>query len=287
MRRIACGRAARAAAGVALLAGCGSDPAGPPAGAGSPPPMVGSVDCGAFLVSGDPRSTSGATWTYRSTDDGVEYRLEGLLLVPAGDGPFGAVVVSHGKGGLPVHYSASVGRTLVSWGLVVIATRYTHAADNDGHNATLLPAGADGASEANVLRARKTRGLLACVGAADTGRVAAHGHSMGAFVTAQWAGTHAGDLRAASHTAGGTSTGPNATQPAAAARIVTPYQIHHGDADAVVPLAADQALAAVLAANAVPHELHVYAGFSHERMASDAGMLARVREWYRTYGVLP
>lgn len=285
MRRPARGVAC-AAACVALLTACASEP-GEPNRSGSPAPAPGSVDCGAFLVSGDPRSTAGASWTYRSTDDGVEYRLEGLLLVPAGNGPFAAVVVSHGKGGTPSAYSANVGRTFVGWGLAVIATRYTHAADNDGRNALLLPAGPDGASEANVLRARKTRGLLACVSEADAGRVAGHGHSMGAFVTAQWAGTHPGELRVASHTAGGTTNGPNATQPAAAARIVTPYQIHHGDADSVVPLAADQALAAALAANAVPHELHVYAGFSHERMASDAGMLGRVREWYRAYGLLP
>ena len=59
------------------------------------------ADCTAFVVSGDPHSQLGATWTYDSTDDGVRYVLEGVLFTPPGDGPFPAVVLSHGKGGTP------------------------------------------------------------------------------------------------------------------------------------------------------------------------------------------
>ena len=94
------------------------------------------------------------------------------------------------------------------------------------------------------------------------------------------------DFRAASHTAGGVSQGPNATKPEAAEQIITPYQLHHGDADQVVALAQDQTLNTILNNNGTPHELHVYAGFDHQRMAFDAGMLAPVRAWYTTHGVL-
>lgn len=246
---------------------------------------VQAASCPAFVVTGDPRATGGATWTYRSTDQGVTYAMEGILFVPATAAPYPAVVVSHGKGGTPRGYSATIARTMVTWGMVVIGPMYTHAPDAD--DAGNLPDGADGASTANVQRAHKARELLACVAGVDTTRVAAHGHSMGAFVTGQVLGTFTGDFRAASHTAGGVSpSGPNATKPAAAQQIVTPYQLHHGDADQVVALALDQTLNNILAANGVPHQLNVYAGFDHQRMAFDTTMLSRVRSWYQLHGVL-
>jgi dienelactone hydrolase len=271
-----------------LLAGCREDPAGPTSPPGTNPTVTSSAGaaCSALAISGDPRGRNGATWTYTSNDGGVEYRLEGVLLVPGGAGPFPGVVVSHGRGGAPAAYSANVGRTMVTWGLVVIATRYTHAANNDGRNATFLPAGPEGASEANVMRAHKARDLLTCLGYVDMARVAAHGHSMGAFVTGQLLGRHGADFRAASHTAGGVSPGVNATQAAAAENITTPYQLHHGDQDMVVPLAFDRALDSILTARGARHELHVYAGFGHEDVAADARMFDRVRDWYTTFGVL-
>jgi len=243
------------------------------------------ANCAGFAVSGNPRSATGANWTYRSTDQGVSYALEGVLFVPPnGSGPFPGVVVSHGKGGTPRAYSATVGRTMVTWGMVVIGTMYTHAPDaEDQGNA---PDGPDGASSANVQRANKARDLLTCVGGVAMTRVAAHGHSMGAFVTGQLLGTHPNAFRAASHTAGGAGDWPSVTRPATAARIVTPYQLHHGDADQVVPLALDQELDRILTTSGTLHELRVYAGYDHARIASDATMLARVRTWYQTHGVL-
>ncbi len=243
------------------------------------------VTCAAFVVTGNARSATGATWTYRSTDLGVQYALEGILFIPpTGSGPFPAVVVSHGKGGTPRGYSATIARTMVGWGMVAIGVMYTHAPDAD--DAGNLPDGPDGASTANVQRAKKTHDLLGCLGTVAMGRIAAHGHSMGAFVTGQVLGTYPSDFRAASHTAGGVSDGPNATKPAAAQLIVTPYQLHHGDADQVVALAQDRTLDGILTANGVPHELNVYAGYDHAMMAFDAGMLARVRTWYQNHGVL-
>jgi predicted esterase len=73
---------------------------------------------------------------------------------------------------------------------------------------------------------------------------------------------------------------------AVAAQIVTPYQLHHGDADPVVQLQHDQALADILEASGVEHELHVYAGYNHEQITDDPTMFGRVRGWYTTYGVL-
>ena len=243
------------------------------------------ANCSAFVVSGNPRGVNGANWTYRSTDQGVLYSMEGVLFVPSTAAPYPAVVVSHGKGGTPRGYSSNIARTMVTWGMVAIGPMYTHAPDAD--DAGNAPNGADGASTANVQRAHKARELLACVSGVDTARVAAHGHSMGAFVTGQILGTHTGDFRAASHTAGGVSaTGPNATKPAAAQQIVTPYQLHHGDADQVVNIGLDRELDRILTANGVTHQFHVYAGFDHAQIAFNATMLSRVRSWYSTHGVL-
>jgi dienelactone hydrolase len=246
-------------------------------------PTAVTVDCSAFTVTGDPRSANGATWTYQSTDQGVRYRLEGVLFVPQGIGPFPAVVISHGKGGQPNGYSANIARTMVGWGMVAIATMYTHASSSaDSGNE---PEGGDGASQANVLRAHKARDLLTCAGNVDLMRVAAHGHSMGAFLTGQLLGTYPADFRAASHTAGGLSLGPLATQLSAAEKIVTPYQLHHGDADIVVPLLFDQMLAGILASGGKTYELQVYPGYDHQEITSDSRMLERVHSWYQTHGM--
>ena len=137
------------------------------------------ANCNAFTVVGDPRTTNGANWTYRSTDAGLTYALEGVLFAPAGTGPFPAAVVSHGKGGTPRGYSARMARIMVGWGMVAIAPMYTHAPDAEDQGN--LPDGPDGASAANVQRTRKARELLACVGGVDLTRVAAHGNSLRAL----------------------------------------------------------------------------------------------------------
>lgn len=246
---------------------------------------AGSVNCGAFAVTGSPSSQNGATWTYSSTDDGVAYSLKGILLAPPGAGPFPAIVVSHGKGGSAGGYSLRVGQTMRGWGAVIIGTNYSHGSDSAGD----LPLGPNGASAENVLRAHKAFDLLRCVASVDRSRVAAHGNSMGAFVTSALLSTFPTDFRVASHTAGGVFT--TAGQPTAAPTpaqvqgIRTPYQLHHGDADTVVPLAMDQTLDGILTSLGVPHQLHVYPGVDHPGIAFHATMLARVRTWYTNRGL--
>lgn len=247
---------------------------------------VGAVRCSSFRVTGTPSSASGATWTYQSTDDGVPYSLKGILLSPSGAGPFPAVVVSHGKGGAATSYSRNVGQVVRTWGAVVIATNYSHGSNSAGD----LPLGADGASPENLLRAHKAFDLLRCVPSVDLTRVAAHGHSMGAFVTTGLLGTYPADFKVASHTAGGLNTSASAEAAAPsrvlAAAVRAPYQLHHGDADTVVPLAMDRALDAVLTEQQVPHQLVVYPGVTHPQIATDATMLGAVRAWYSQHGLL-
>jgi acetyl esterase/lipase len=248
-------------------------------------PLPDRANCANLTVEGSPSGSRGATWRYSSTDAGVRYSLTGVLFAPTGSGPFPAALISHGKGGSAADYSARIARTMIAWGMVAIGTNYTHA--QDPVDTGLLPQGEDGASDANVLRALKTRQLLSCLRYVDATRVAAHGHSMGAFVTGELLGRHPSVIRAASHTAGGaTENGPNATRLATAEHIRTPYQLHHGTDDTVVRPELDRALRDVLRANRVPHELRMYTGYDHREIAADAGMLERVRQWYRTHGVL-
>ena len=157
------------AAMLCLATGCGDSkpatqpsPAGPPAG---------------FLLTGDPTSANGATWTYQATTGGVTYDLQGILFKPAGTGTFPAVIVSHGAGGNANGYSRTIARTMVAWGLVVMATNYTHAGNAPvGSPGT---AADPGASTANIARARQLVELLRGLGYVDMNRIALHGHSMG------------------------------------------------------------------------------------------------------------
>jgi dienelactone hydrolase len=267
---------------------CGSNPLPPPAVA-PPAASASAVSCANFTITGTPTAASGASWTYHSTDDGVAYSLKGVLLAPPGAGPFPAVVVSHGKGGSARGYSTRIAQTMRGWGLVAIATNYSHGSDSAGD----LPLGADGASPENLLRAHKAYDLLRCVGggaAVDRTRVAAHGHSMGAFVTAALLGAYPADFKVASHTAGGVNDSGqpgNAPTPAQVQGIRAPYQLHHGDADSVVDLAMDQILDTILTGLGVPHELRVYPGVDHAGISMHATMLSRVRSWYTAKGLLP
>ena len=264
---------------VAALVGCGKSPTVP----------AENNNDGEFIVAGDATAARGATWTFRGTVAGVSYDLQGVLFKPSGSGPFPAVVISHGAGGNAAGYSSSVAGEMVKWGMVAIATNYTHA----GGVALGAPGTASetGASSANVSRAHLTYTLLRRLGYVDMSRVAAHGHSMGAFVTAALIGAHSADFRAASHTAGGARPGTSvgalpAPVESQVQGIRVPYQMHHGDRDVVVQLAADRLLESILAAQGVTHELHVYAGADHDDVTRDATVLSRVRGWYLRHGVL-
>ena len=255
-----------------IAAGC-DRPTSPAAPTPSPAPTPAPAPAAQFATAGDPESDGGATWTLRGPIDGMVVDLRGVLMKPTGPGPFPAVVVSHGYGGSARQFSTAMGREMRGWGLVAIATDYTHA----GGGPTGAPGGANdlGGSAANVVRAHATLSILSRLGYVDLRRVAAHGHSMGAFVTTALAATHGDLLRVASHTAGGVRLDgiPLAAAPALAqaALIRTPYQWHHGDADDVVPLAMDQLFEAALDASGVPHDGHVYAGEHARHRATPRG----------------
>jgi dienelactone hydrolase len=240
----------------------------------------------ALSIAGDPESGAGATWTLTGTLDGTTVELQGILLKPRGRGPFPAVVLSHGAGGNAQSYGRALGGVMRTWGLVCIATNYTHARGAPlGIPGTLL---SQGASPANAFRAHAAVTILARLGYVDMRRVAAHGHSMGAFVTTAFAADYPGDVRVASHTSGGVLLdaihidGMPAPSVAQARRIHAPYQWHHALLDYAVPFLLDRRLDSVLSA---PHEGHLYRRLRHAEVADDREVLARVRAWYAAHGM--
>jgi dienelactone hydrolase len=266
------------------LAGCATT--SPAARAGATTERASAPDSGAFVIAGDPHGEAGSPWSFRGTVDGVRYDLTGVLFAPDGPGPFPAVILSHGSGGSAQRIADAVGRTMVGWGFVCIAVNYTHAVG--------VPSGAPGgssetgASRANVLRAHMTRELLPRIPYVDTMRVAAHGHSLGAYLQVAWLAAYPNDVRVASATGGGIRPPRSRIVPAPtideAAHLSVPYQMHHGSADQTVPLSWDERLAAVLREHGVPNALYVYDG-GHLAPRADPLMFQRVRAWYAANGV--
>ncbi|HEY2644905.1 MAG TPA: dienelactone hydrolase family protein [Galbitalea sp.] len=266
---------------VSLLGGCHprltqTSRSAPPASATGP----------ALKVSGDPESAAGASWTLTGTLEGTQVDLQGILLKPHGRGPFPAVVLSHAAGGNAQSYGRALGAVMRSWGLVCIATNYTHAREAPlGTPGTVLD---QGASAANAFRAHAAVTILARLGYVDVRRVAAHGHSMGAFVTTALVAAYPNDVRVASHTAGGVVLdaihvqGVPIPSVAQARRIQTPYQWHHGLRDVAVPFLLDEQLDAALSA---PHEGHLYGRLNHAEVAENREVLARIRTWYTANGL--
>jgi dienelactone hydrolase len=240
-----------------------------------------------FNIVGNPEATTGAKWTFRKTVDGVDYDLSGILYKPTGPGPFPAVILSHGSDGSAEFLGAMLAPVMVQWGLVCIGTNYTHSSGVPIGS----PGGASelGASHANVLRAHMTYELLARLGYVDMSRIAAHGHSMGAYVNAALLGAYPNDFRAASATGGGVRPGfivrGPAPSPSQAQTIRTPYQFHHGDADTVVPLSYDQRFDSLLTANGVEHQFYVYPGADHLAIRAGPVVLQHVRDWYAAHGM--
>ena len=239
-----------------------------------------------LLIAGDPESTSGATWTLVGTLDGTPVDLKGVLLKPRGRGPFPAVVLSHGAGGNAPAYGGALGSVMRGWGLVCIAVNYTHARGAPlGAPGTLFQ---QGASSSNAFRAHAAVTVLARLRYVDVRRVAAHGHSMGAFVTTAFVAAYPDDVRVASHTAGGVLLDAihHGSMPvpsvAEARRIQAPYQWHHGLLDYAVPFLLDSRFDAALTA---PHEGHLYGRLDHAEVATDPEVLSRVRAWYTAHGM--
>lgn len=236
----------------------------------------------------------GQRWTY---DDG-KLKMDGILVKPEGQGPFPAVLISHGLGGSAASFGSQKAREMVRWGLVCIAPNYTHSRDNLG------PMGAGGAarprpgaprrndfgaSDENLRRAARALDILASLPYVDPRRLAAYGHSMGGFVTIGLAAREPQRLKAAAISGSGIAGRAGYAAPSAesAANIRTPFILFHGADDATVRPEQSAALQAVLDEHQVPVQRHVFEGVGHpvdQQRSSE--VFERTRAWLARHGVL-
>lgn len=224
----------------------------------------------------------GEKWTYK--DDKVT--MEGVFLKPEGNGPFPAILISHGKGGSSDGFGLPKAREFVKWGLVCIAPSYTHARNAP---AAKMPGGGDGASEENLRRAAKCLDILESLPYVDKKRLAAYGHSMGGFVTIGLAGTAPDRLKAAAIT--GSGIAPRAGFPAPstelAQKVRTPFLMMHGSADKTVRPQQSADLKDILDKNKIANERHVFEGEGHPiDQSKRAEVFDLLRKWYEKNGVL-
>jgi dipeptidyl aminopeptidase/acylaminoacyl peptidase len=215
----------------------------------------------------------------RFTFDDGKGTIRGILVKPAGKGPFPAVLISHGLGSTAERFARPKVREFVKWGFVCLAPDYTHS-DPQGDRRTF------GASTENLRRARQCLDLLASLPEVDARRVCAYGNSMGAFVTVGLAAAEPGRLAAAAITAGGVNRVGGFAAPAqeSAAAIRTPFCILHGTRDTTVPPERSALLESVLKEKKVDCQRHLFEGVGHDlhsTRADDVG--ARIKAWFEKY----
>ncbi|HKE01648.1 MAG TPA: prolyl oligopeptidase family serine peptidase [Planctomycetota bacterium] len=227
----------------------------------------------------------GIDFTY--TD--AETTFTGILVKPAGDGPFPAVIVSHGQGGSALGYSLAKANEFLAWGVVSIAPNYTHAAGGSTAPATT------GDCPENVARGLKCLHVLKTLPYVDSQRLALWGHSKGAYVTIGLAAAAPGEFRAAGMSSGGVIPDAAGTQNAAptvseASPTTAPFIMFHGTGDPVVNPMQSLLFQQTLDAHGVANLRILYATSEHnlhQVPSINADMLSRFHDWLEDHGVLP
>ena len=234
---------------------------------------------------------TGTNFTY--TD--ASRTFTGIMLKPEGNGPFPAVVISHGAGGSANGYSLTKAREMLSWGLLTIAPNLTHAAGGETNAVNM------GFCPENLARLNSCLDVLNTLLYVDTNRLALFGHSMGAFATVGSAGVLTNRLRAVAITAGGVIPDPAGTNSATptiteANPIRTPLLMIHCDADPVVPPSRSQLLQQGLNSNGIPNLRVIVSSNSvpsaawhnlHQDASANTLILTNTRSWFQTHGLLP
>jgi dienelactone hydrolase len=228
---------------------------------------------------------NGQNWTYDPGDGGE--MISGVLVQPTvGMPPYPAVLISHGQGGSATSFGLSKATIMKQWGFLCIAPNYTHTN-------TSYAIGADGWSPENERRARACVTILNSLGTVDTNRIAAYGHSKGAFVTAGFCGATNNRIAVAAITAGGT-TGTSDTTPASPAAqevqgIRIPFLMQHGTDDTTVFPVQSATLQSILISNAVVAKRILYQDMGHnietDPLCTNA-VFNSIREWFIAKGIL-
>jgi len=222
---------------------------------------------------------NGNQWTF---SEGA-WSIHGFLEKPSGNGPFPGILVSYGRGGSAEAFNRLFGSDLTAKGLVVITVDYTHAGAGEGESSGY------GSSPENIKRAKKCLEILRSLKYVDGKRLAAFGHSMGAFLTIGLAAEPDSGLKAAVASAGGVvpQAGYAAPTEDVARKIKVPMLILHGDKDTTVPPERSATLQQILDAQKTPCERHLYAGRGHDIVRIEhADEVERIAAWLRRFGVL-
>jgi dienelactone hydrolase len=235
---------------------------------------------------------SGTNFTY--TD--AQRTFTGVMLKPPGNGPFPAVIISHGAGGAATGYSLGKAREMVNWGMVCLGPTLTHVAGGETNSPNM------GHCPENQARLVACANVLASLSYVDANRLVLFGHSMGAFATIGGAAALDGRLRTAVITAGGVipdSAGTNNAAPTEteAAPVRTPFRMFHCDADPVVLPVRSQLFQQLLQAGSVTNLRTLYSSNSipnanhwhniHQDPAINADVLTNTFLWFQARGVLP
>ncbi len=224
--------------------------------------------------------------------------FSGIMLKPAGSGPFGGLIINHGAGGTANGYSLAKAREMTAWGLVCIGPTLTHTAGGETNAVNM------GNCPENIARAIACVNVLASQSYVDTNRLAMFGHSMGAFATIGDAAALVGHIRSVSMTAGGVLAdnvvgGSNNATPTVseASPLRAPFLMFHCDADPVVPPARSLLFQQVLVTNAVPQQRLVISSNSipnpanwhniHNDLNINTMILTNTRAWFQSHGVVP
>lgn len=231
-------------------------------------------------------SLSGDQWS--CTADGKV--LSGFLLKPAGEGPFPAIVLSHGLGGRAQEMMRARGAALVGMGFVCIATDYTHAATGAGRgDRSKIDFTQVGARPENIRRGLACIEILCQRRDVDPKRIALYGHSMGAFLTIALAAAAPDKVAAAAITAGGCVPDGDAAAPtvAVASRVRAPFLILHGTADTTVPPERSELLRRKLVEQGVKCDRRLFEGVGHGLPNDRREEVDRLlRDWFQACGLL-
>ena len=235
---------------------------------------------------------SGTNFTYSD----AARSFTGIMLKPAGNGPFPGVIISHGAGGTANGYSLTKAREISAWGVVCIGPTLTHTAGGETNSYNM------GFCPENLARISVCANVLASLSYVDTNRLALFGHSMGAFATIGSAAVLTNRFRAAVITAGGVipdSAGTNNAAPTVteANPIRKPFLMFHCDGDPVVPAIRSELFQQILDTNAVLNQRILYSSNSipnqnnwhniHQDAAINADVLTNTFQWFQARGILP
>lgn len=221
-------------------------------------------------------------WDFTYTEPGWDTQMTGIIHKPQGEGPFPAVVISHGKGGAAIGFSLLKAQ---EWfpEYVSIAPNYTHAGKRLGGE------GPEGGSPENVRRAMRSLDILESQDLADLigpvvdrSQLYLYGNSMGGDVTIEASAQAGSRIKRAAYTASGLDPQRTPSGAAAAETVEAPFLMLHGEYDGTVPPAASQAWAEALEEAGKAYQLVWFPNGEHN-LHEDELTAAIAREFVRAW----